>query len=637
MFNLQDLKNLRKILLASSECLYKASQCDNPKEKNNFLNNIAGQLHKDHISGACGSDLAEAADDDIAPIRDGISQITTIDDNSGNQVTKVRIRSLNPDEENDIISSSQNSIQDLLSNFSDKFGPIGSMIPDMEDGEVYDQAMEMSFDDVADKMKDKLSELLGDNIPDNFKDLLNAPWLNSSQKEGYQEGSEENTSEEVENMREPTLFPDKKVNTPPEIEGGFVWNAANDSLIRLAADLCVVDNMVKAASKDSDAISKRQLLAMLDPSRYDDLDEEVQDELIELYSGILSDQYGIKEADSSIKKMQKIAYRIVGDPEYLNTDDRRRRDGSMPPNYEEWLRNVGESHHRAFSRLEVVVNPDTETMKLRIPDGERSNPIRKELAGTEVRMRRADLNDTENSPKDSFEKKLDDNDLSGHRGTDDETTYQEKLDKKRGTKEEVTGHPEQRLEERRKTQADKSLEGQMEDAKLRQYKGFNQVVDSLLNDWRTENKDMLKQAQVNKKMIPTSIILSSPNMGSPIPESLDVIDESPLMEDAPASVPDVNPNTGPGYQSIEKMLQGPKAGNLDSLIDKLINKMQDIEDKLTFNQNPEDVPMPSTAQDAGAGAPDVHMGPAVGIPPSDNGWNSFVESGEQPIAPKPSK
>jgi hypothetical protein len=591
-----------------------------------LLSNISSQLHKDHISSSGDNQENDSVDNQTSDSADGSvttdaptiesgGQITTV--TKDGPVTKVHVRMYQP--------------------VGDPIDAESGMVPGMEDKDVYDQAMGMSFDDIASKMKERLSDLLKGNTPDSLKGLLDAPWLNGQNEEGYQDGMGEDIPEEVEDMSDSKLFPAKALSTPPEIEGGFTWGASVDeTFIRLAADLCVVNNMIKAASENPNSVSKQQLLAMIDPSRYEDLDEELQNELVNLYAGVLSDDFGIKEASTSVQKMQKRAYQIVGEPEYLNNDDRRRRDGAMPPNYEEWLRNVGESHHRAFSRLEEVVNPDTEVMKLRIPDGERSNPIRRELAGTEVRMRRADLNDTANSPKDSFEKKLEGDGPSAHRGTED-NTYEDKLDKKRGTGE-VVGSLEQRLDERRKSKDLKSTEAEMEDAKLRQYQGFNQTVDSLLNDWRKEHKDMLKQASTDRKMIPTSIILSSPNLNG-----LDIAEDIPMgvMEDGLPEMDMAEEGRGPGFESIERMMQGPKPkpqrDSLERLVEKLADEVYGLKEKLTYHQNPEGVDMPSTAQDAAAGAPNVVMGPDLAVPPNENGWNSFVGNTEKPVSPKPAK
>jgi len=632
MPDLQGLKNLRRILIASCECLDEACKCDDTERRGDLLSNISGQLHKDHIKSNCGEELAETADAEMEPIRQGIEKITTtVDDGSGPAMTRVRVRSVDPEEVDSTLSSMMEHTKGLLGNFSDKFGPIGSMIPDMEDEEVYDKAMGMSFDDMASKMQERLNSILGDEFMNGNSQDLDSPWFNNEKGRGL--GMEEDKSEEVEEMSEPTLFPSKKLETPPEIQGGFEWSAeVDDTLLRFAADLCVLENMVKAASQNPNAISKGQLLAMIDPSKYEELDEELGDELIELFSGVIADELGVREASSSIQKMQKRAYQIIGEPEYLNTNDRRSRDGSMAPNYEDWLRNVGESHHRAMSRLEEIHHPDNEVMKLRIKDGERSNPIRRELAGTEVRMRGADLNDTENSPKDNMEKRLDDGPI-GRRVPEgkDEDSFENKLDKTRG-KSKVTGHPEQRLEKRRDDKQLETTESRMAEGDIHQDKKFGEVVDSLLNDWRSDHKEMLRQANAANKLIPTSLILGAPNMGG---EAM-LTDPVGAMEQIlpEAMIPETQ--MGPGHQTLEGMLQGPKTDSLRQLLEEILGEVGDLKGKLSFQSNPEDVPMPSTALDAAVGSPDIHMGPGLNIPPNENGWNSFVDnSGEGAVSPQP--
>ena len=142
MPDLQGLKNLRRILIASCECLDEACKCDDTERRGDLLSNISGQLHKDHIKSNCGEELAETADAEMEPIRQGIEKITTtVDDGSGPAMTRVRVRSVDPEEVDSTLSSMMEHTKGLLGNFSDKFGPVGSMIPDMEDEEVYDKAM----------------------------------------------------------------------------------------------------------------------------------------------------------------------------------------------------------------------------------------------------------------------------------------------------------------------------------------------------------------------------------------------------------------------------------------------------------------------------------------------------------------
>lgn len=66
-------------------------------------------------------------------------------------------------------------------------------------------------------------------------------------------------------------------------------------------------------------------------------------------------------------------------------------DGSVTCKYAAWLDKVADSHDKVMETLDVYRNPANDDMKMRIPDGKRSNPTRPVLKSLEQRLAEADL------------------------------------------------------------------------------------------------------------------------------------------------------------------------------------------------------------------------------------------------------
>lgn len=61
-------------------------------------------------------------------------------------------------------------------------------------------------------------------------------------------------------------------------------------------------------------------------------------------------------------------------------------DGSVSCKYAAWLENVADSHDKVMETLDVYRNPANDDMKMRIPDGKRSNPERPIMKSLERRL-----------------------------------------------------------------------------------------------------------------------------------------------------------------------------------------------------------------------------------------------------------
>lgn len=66
-------------------------------------------------------------------------------------------------------------------------------------------------------------------------------------------------------------------------------------------------------------------------------------------------------------------------------------DGSVTCKYAAWLDRVADSHDKVMETLDVYRNPANDDMKMRIPDGKRSNPERPVMKSLERRLAEADL------------------------------------------------------------------------------------------------------------------------------------------------------------------------------------------------------------------------------------------------------
>lgn len=489
---------LKKILSSINNTMKKESMTDD------LLSNIKGQLHRDFLEGECGHELNDSFDHQLEPIRKGFMQSI---EKHGPEV-HVETRELHPEEIQEFTGHDMGGIPDLIEKILSGFDEMPfDNIFNLDDQHDIPQHFEHHQEFGAGEPEEVIEEAVGnlgesverlqDTIEEDFDDEVEEEICHRCdcapcQCENHCEECDCDPCrcEECEDEGV-SIMPEKIVKVPTSILGGEDWH-------QVRADVDLAWKMAKTAEYSIDHI-----LTVIEPTKYEVLSDSVADKLVDAYVDISEEEDMSKVAS----KLEKLAYTIVQHDDenrdsYLTQDDRYRKDGPIPHNYQKWFSEMGESHHEAMARLDEHKNPDNEVMKLRIKDGERSNKMREELATVETRMRKEDMNDTEHSVLSNIEFMLDhlEKKLAGRRETDGEKNLEALLSGKQADKEKVWNQTlEARNAEAKHSKDDKektnrSIEARMDnDLDTRKDEYFEHVIDIILDDSRNDKK-VLKTA-----------------------------------------------------------------------------------------------------------------------------------------------
>lgn len=270
----------------------------------------------------------------------------------------------------------------------------------------------------------------------------------------------------------------------------FGENPFAEEMVTILADLKIAHGMIKQSQKYNN-VQMDSILLMLNPTKYQYIDDDIANDLNEIYADI-SDS--MREASRN-SGFNKLSYLINDDrdnfkQEFYISDwhPTETRKPNLPYNYQYWLKKVGDTHHKVMARLEEQKNPINKIMALRIPDGERSNPIREEVAGIETRMMRNNSNTSE-----PYLHNLESR-MHGRNNKEQITTYDKKpktspnfnkiLENKRGNEEILS--TEIRLNNKRIVPNEYNIEGEM-NKKRKETEIDPKVYEELLKDHRNEN------------------------------------------------------------------------------------------------------------------------------------------------------
>ncbi len=393
---------------------------------------------------------------------------------------------------------------------------------------------------------DSPSKEHADSLLSNIKDSLSR---------GFLSNDNENTQNYVNDMNDGILIIEKKLNTPEDVNASscdtsqiikdlilkaqqlvdsMAQNTSNDedffgvdscvpcnSQIEddnepsiLLADMNVAGKMIESAINGKD-INHDALLTILDPTKYDNLDEDLSNSLSDTYVTVLSDVYGSN-------KMNKKSYFIpdnyenrIDNSEFynINNEQNPQRLPRIPYNYMIWLDKVGETHDRAMARLDEHKNPLNKNMLLNIKDGERSNPIREELASLETRMQKEKLNNTKHNISNNQETRLDDGQRRPWDTSSDTNIDSHLQDKQVGDNEGIYGiNIEKRLSNQHTESSDDSTEKRMKDQHVVENEmsdSFSRAYESVLSDWRKKRSSSDKN--IKTADFGSGIILDNPN------------------------------------------------------------------------------------------------------------------------------
>jgi curved DNA-binding protein CbpA len=428
-----------------------------------LLENIADKFSPDFLSDGI-SPLNENVKDDIDEISNGIMHITKyIRENDEEPIIQTKERKLSKEEIDEMHDSMMQEIQDLISN-------IGNFAP----SKIFD--LDLFNPDLDEICEDKDNSDVEET--DNPEEII----------------IENNPEQEIIVETRSSLFPAKEVAMPSAIEGGMEWNKMSSSYIRLAEDLSIAGKMLKTAINQEDFIEKEKVLIMLDPSKYDDLDDETQENIINAYAEVANCET-TKEAQEAYNSLVKTAYYIMDNPELRDSYDRIRQDGSYPYNYQKFITEVGESHHKVMGRLNEQRNPINDLNPLRLKDGERSHPMKPELANSETRMQKEKLNNTEHSPRFNLEQLISELDSSkpGHLNLKEYKAIESILGDKEDDDNLIRVTFEERATKNNKnTLTEKEEQVSTEGNIKREDNKFEDIVNDLLDEWREDNREMTK-------------------------------------------------------------------------------------------------------------------------------------------------
>jgi len=454
MFNYNNLVKKNKLYSSKSDLVKSLNEVKGliKNSSSNLLENISGQLSRDHLSDSCGAKINDETDAKLQPLRDGVDAIITITKRTTDPIIE--------------IGDCDEECEDLIPNF-------GGQNPYHNNNQILTH------------MTDIINSFIGSSPFDLFeheKYFSDTP-CESEEPMPLEDINEGDCCLDCE-IDDNSLLPDKVVKNQTTIKGGEMWHEAKkDQIIKLAADLVVADKILNSSEK----VDQTQILLLLDPSKYSELPEKMNNLVVEAFVDI-SDS-GLSKASGHLDKMKKEAYYMIGDMDKLNTDDKRRVAGPIPTNYEKWLKNVGESHHKAMSRLEEQRNPLNEERAYRIPDDKRYNELSPECVGLEGRMKQANVNDTKYDPKRSIETLLGElaEGKTARREVDEKSNI-EKLLKNDSPEDLWTQNYESRAAKHKHSdQKDlKTTERTMEDD-LDRNPDKTEVYDSMLEKWRDKS------------------------------------------------------------------------------------------------------------------------------------------------------
>jgi len=356
----------------------------------------------------------------------------------------------------------------------------------IESRELRPEEIDTNFDDIFDAMGDMfdnpgdlLDRVVGD-LDESVDDLDEAIEEDFGESLCPGCGQEHCQCGEVSAFDEEESFmPNKQILVPTQVSGGEDWH-------RVRADLDLARRMAKTSQYSQDHI-----LTLIEPTKYTLPDQELES-LEDVYVDISSEE-NIDKISSKLDQFIRTAYYITDDDHegQLTQDDRVRENGPAPYNYQKWLKQVGESHVQAMNRLEEHKSPDNELMKLRIPDGERSNPTREVLKSSETRMIEKDANHTTHSVLDNIETRLDalEKKLAGRREIKEGKSIEALLREDSDTK--LESNSESRLSEKRDEKIRlKNTESRLADDDRHKDEFFDRVYEVILEKDRNDEKTL---------------------------------------------------------------------------------------------------------------------------------------------------
>lgn len=482
MFRQNSQKGLKKILSSVKKDLKKIAHSPG------LLDNIANQLHRDFIESKMGASLDPEIDNKLEPIRRGVMQITKRV--GPHEIHEVK--ELDPSEIEGMQDDLLGQVERLLADMD--FDSIA--IPGHQDGMMHGGPDEMvgnaieNLDDSVDRLQDVAMDEMSETCPDcgcgqcECEDIEEAPLCGDSEEFAedvcpdcgaeYCECGDEDAEEGY------SIMPSKNILTPTIIKGHDNWH-------EIRADVNLAYRMSKTSQFTQDHI-----LTLLDPIKYNFANDNIENEFIDTYADILASS----DMNSISNRLEKLSYTITQDDSAtkdgeLTQDERVKLDGPVPYNYQKWFKDVAESHHQAMGRLDEHKNPQNEVMKLRIKDGERSNPIREELASTETRMVKEDINNSSFSVLDNIETMIEnlEKKLAGRRPVEEEKSLEALIDSGDGNENVWNQTFEARAESKReksKEKIDRTVEKRIdEDYKDRKDEYFNNCIDVILDEDRS--------------------------------------------------------------------------------------------------------------------------------------------------------
>jgi hypothetical protein len=437
-----------------------------------LLENIREQLNPDFISSACKANVNKGFyDDKVAPIKRGVIQIT----NKVGPKENTFERELDAEEVDELRENILRKMENVIGEI-DKT-PFDNIFGNSKEDFVLDVV-----DDLGESVEDLQEAIIEDNVcEDNVCEDCNNIKCTceyddkcpSCKCEDCCCGSNCCCDNDCSNEQHATskIMPEKIVKFPTTIEGGGDWH-------RVKADVDIALRM----SKNADNITKDHILTLIEPSKYENIDKHIQDELIDSYVDI-SIENNMNKISS---RLEKTSYIMTGYPDTNSVQDRIRLEGPIPYNYQKWFKDCAESHDQAMSRLEEHKNKENELMKLRIKDGERANPIRKELSSIETRMQERKINNSEFSPLDNIETMLDN------------------LEKKLlGRRDFIKDKSLELMLHEKQNVVNKTIEERLSDNKHMNDKGVEQIqsrIDEYLEDYDSIINEILKKDEAMSKV-----------------------------------------------------------------------------------------------------------------------------------------
>jgi len=395
--------SLLRILTAAKEELEEVNLADNE-----LLSNIKGQLSEGFLEGdGSGGEAVGGCDDNIQQCLQNI--IENVE----------KLQSLFSGENEETEEPSPEKLFDRVTNQTDDLkGSIDTAITAVSPEEDQEEGFDHEESEEADEEIEEDVEEDGEEIdaphqefrnlrsqetmtPDSGMDLLDVIMSTIEQMLGQTDAPEEVEGEWIdtvypeETVEEPSMLPDvKHPPKPSAVKGGETWE-----LFKLAGDLSIISNMFKGAE---DEHTRYAALTLLDPTDRTNLPDNVLDSVQELYVDIAD--VDLRVASKKADRLSKVAYFISGYPDKEEAYERMKNTHNLADGYESFLKNVAETHHQAFARLEEQKHPDNEIMPLRLKDGDREHKPRDVNRGFEKRLDDAEAHNTKRDARNNLEK-----------------------------------------------------------------------------------------------------------------------------------------------------------------------------------------------------------------------------------------